>query len=232
MRIYNICLLTLFLIFPLGSAFGGESGPRIEFTEQSGHLGKMFSGNTSSFTFHFRNSGNQTLVIEEIKASCGCTQVTPSTRELPPGKTGEIIVVFDSHWFSGNVEKHVAVHTNDSRNPVVTLALSAEVDPVIEITPRDVDFGIIRISRTDAAQLSKLVVVEDLLHSGLEVESVNTNKPFLKGQVEEVKGDQTWIKVELIPGTYRGYFQGLVKISTSSKLYPTIYAIARGEVKD
>lgn len=220
------------MAFSLVFAPDTQAEPRIVFPELSGNLGKMLSGSFAEHRFAFRNEGDQLLLITDTKASCGCTQVTPSERNVPPGKSGEILVVFDSHWFSGMVEKHVEVHTNDPRNPVVTLTLEADVSPVIEVNPRDLDFGVIQMTKTKDTLFSKHIVVKDLIRSGLEVKSLNTNKPFLKAQVEESNDYQVWIKVQLIPGKYRGFFQGLVKISTNSDAYPTLYVITRGEVQD
>ena len=209
-----------------------QAEPRIVFPELSGNLGKMLSGSVAEHRFTFRNEGDQPLLITDTRASCGCTQVTPSERNVPPGESGEILVVFDSHWFSGIVEKHVEVHTNDLRNQVVTLTIEADVSPVIEVNPRDLDFGVIQMTKTKDTLFNKYIVVKDLIRSGLEVKSVDTNKPFLEAQVEESKDYQIWIKVQLIPGQYRGFFQGLVKITTNSGAYPTLFAIARGEVQD
>jgi hypothetical protein len=43
-------------------------------------------------TFHLRNVTGRTVVIEELRQSCGCTDVRASTRTIEPGRTVDIAV--------------------------------------------------------------------------------------------------------------------------------------------
>ncbi len=47
--------------------------------------------------YTFTNSGDQPLLINDIKVSCSCTKFTYPKKPVPPGGKGTIHVTFDTH---------------------------------------------------------------------------------------------------------------------------------------
>jgi hypothetical protein len=76
------------------------------------YLGRIKEGDSISYTFHFRNKGNQPLLISSVNASCGCTTPKWSKNLVQPGKKGFIKVTFDSHGKEGKVQKTVTAYAN------------------------------------------------------------------------------------------------------------------------
>ena len=94
----------------------------VEFAETRHDYGVIEQGEKVSHIFTFTNTGNEPLILSNVKPSCGCT--TPSwTREpIAPGSTGEIHVEFDSKGKMGKQTKTVTVTANtDPAKTVLTI---------------------------------------------------------------------------------------------------------------
>jgi hypothetical protein len=119
------------LLFLGGSVFA-DKGPRIKFKEESKDFGKMNQGKVLTHIFVFKNEGDENLVIERVKTSCGCTAALLSKKEIAPGAEGEIKVTYNTRGFEGKNTKYIDVESNDPVQPHQRLSVSVE----IEIPPR------------------------------------------------------------------------------------------------
>ena len=75
-------------------------------------FGKINDGEKAEFSFRFKNTGKNALIVSSATASCGCT--VPEKPEAPvrPGETGVIKVVFNSQGRVGEVHKVVNITSN------------------------------------------------------------------------------------------------------------------------
>lgn len=89
--------------------------------------GEVLEGQTVEYRFKLRNEGKSDLVIESVKASCGCTAVEPTEKVLKPGQETEIVARFDSRGRTGLQHKTITVETNDPVNGRAILHLKANV---------------------------------------------------------------------------------------------------------
>ncbi|MGI6340168.1 MAG: DUF1573 domain-containing protein [Bacteroidales bacterium] len=104
-----------------------ESGKaEISFQEYEHDFGKVKEGEKVACVFSFCNTGEGSLVIESVSASCGCTVPKYDKKPVPPGKNGMIEVAFNTAGRSGIQTKTVTVRSN-AGTPVVILKLTAEV---------------------------------------------------------------------------------------------------------
>jgi hypothetical protein len=103
------------------------NAPRIEFDELEFDGGEIIEGTLLQHRFHFRNKGKSNLVIESVKASCGCTATEPEKKILAPGESSYITVTFNSAGKMGLQHKTVTVYTNDPKNPTITLHMRCNV---------------------------------------------------------------------------------------------------------
>jgi hypothetical protein len=81
------------------------------------------------------NTGNSTLLVEEISTSCGCTTATLEPMQLAPGATGTLHIAFDSgaHGpeLTGPLVRQIFINSNDPEQPEVTVELAANVTPPV-----------------------------------------------------------------------------------------------------
>ena len=121
----KIIVLTAFFITV--SALCAQ-GPQIEFQEDSVNFGRVAKQTTVKHVFKFKNSGDSVLYINDIVAGCSCTGTLVSDKSVQPGATGELEV----NLYTGKVEmklfKSVYVYSNDPKNGIVILNMTAFVD--------------------------------------------------------------------------------------------------------
>lgn len=142
MKNNRLFLVLSFVIFAVGctSSNGADSEERrtsyaefiddpteISFEKMEYDFGTAKEGDQVRYTYKFKNTGDKTLILINVKGSCGCTVPEDwPTNPIEPGGTGEIKVVFDSQGRVGNVRKNVRVEANT--NPTMNiLSLSGVV---------------------------------------------------------------------------------------------------------
>lgn len=77
-------------------------------------------------TFTVTNKGTKPLIIQDVKASCGCTTPVKPEKPILPGKSDKIEVGFKPNS-TGEVEKTVTITANT--DPQVTIVkVKAQVD--------------------------------------------------------------------------------------------------------
>ncbi len=72
--------------------------------------------------FSFTNTGKVPLILNDVKASCGCTTPEWTKEPVLPGKNGTIRVTFNPKNRPGSFSKTIQVNSNADL-PVVTLAI-------------------------------------------------------------------------------------------------------------
>jgi hypothetical protein len=93
--------------------------PIIQFDQTEHDFGIILQGEKVSYTFKYKNIGNSDLIINNARASCGCTVPHYSREPIAPGQTGEIEVVFDSGNRSGKQTKTITVWSNCQPNQTI-----------------------------------------------------------------------------------------------------------------
>jgi hypothetical protein len=89
--------------------------------------------------FKFKNTGNDTLTIEDIDKSCGCTPFLLEKNEFAPGESGTLRVNYITDTQYGPTTKELTVFSNDAENPEVTLAIKATIKAKIDYNPKSLD---------------------------------------------------------------------------------------------
>jgi Protein of unknown function (DUF1573) len=88
-------------------------------------------------TVVFKNVGNDTLIIKNVKPTCGCTTAPLKKDELAPGEETTIDITLKlSSKRGGPVTKSIKITTNDPDNPLQTLLLKANVFQPLELKPK------------------------------------------------------------------------------------------------
>tara|TARA_Y100000766_G_C18888171_1_gene597005 strand:+ start:1228 stop:1611 length:384 start_codon:yes stop_codon:yes gene_type:complete len=72
-----------------------------------------------------KNTGNEPLIINSCKASCGCTVPNCPTTKIAPGNLSEIKVIYDTKRI-GVFNKTVTIKSN-AINSIVYLKINGEV---------------------------------------------------------------------------------------------------------
>jgi hypothetical protein len=76
------------------------------------NFGKVTDGENVVFSYRFRNTGKNPLIVSSATASCGCTVPEKPEEPIKPGETGFLKIVFNSKGRVGEVHKEVNVVSN------------------------------------------------------------------------------------------------------------------------
>ncbi|SRR5581483_10729049 len=140
-----------------------QGAPKIQFDQTVYDFGKTSQVETVSGVFKFKNAGDGVLKVEPPKPSCGCTVAELKPDTLPPGATGELAFTLNLGPSKTQLEKHIAVLSNDPQTPEVSLTIKVDYTPLYDIQPvtlaSDLAFGMntidqfTTITRTDGQPL-------------------------------------------------------------------------------
>jgi outer membrane biosynthesis protein TonB len=82
------------------------------FNKKEHDFGVINPDSKVDYTFKFKNTGKEDLVISNAQGSCGCTIPEYPKEAIKPGESGKIKVSFNSAGKSGNQQKSVTITAN------------------------------------------------------------------------------------------------------------------------
>lgn len=115
-------LASLLLVVICLAGFAQEAeepmtGPKIYFVETSFNFGDITQGDKVEHTFEFENTGNEPLILSDVRTTCGCTAPEWPREPVVPGGKSKIKVVFNSAGKMGMQNKVITVMSNAVNNP-------------------------------------------------------------------------------------------------------------------
>ncbi|MEO8405457.1 MAG: DUF1573 domain-containing protein [Chitinophagaceae bacterium] len=90
-------------------------------------LGKTKEGTVVDISYRFKNTGDKKLIIEDVRAGCGCTIPEKPEQPFAPGEQGVIRAKFNSAGKLGNNDKYVTVVANTKPDKETVLHFKVEV---------------------------------------------------------------------------------------------------------
>ena len=223
MKRINGVLGLLCIIFITLSLNIAAVGPDISFEKTTVDFGTVQGGTILKYTFKYKNTGDQPLVITKLQAPCGCTAVQKTAGSVPPGEWGEIQAQINTQGFRNKIEKYIYVDTNVSHMPRITLVVNAVVIYDLDIVPSEfIPFYNVK---------SKQVVTKEVKIVNSTSNPITLSKPVIKGvdsklftvSVEELKkGMEYKVKVNFTAPEKSGNYGGEISIGTDNKNKPEI----------
>jgi hypothetical protein len=158
--------------------------------------------------FTFRNRGEGTLRLYEAIASCGCAAVMPDRREIPPGESGEIKIVFRSGSYVGLQHKTISLRTNDPARSVSVLHMKADVKPLFLFDPPMLNLGELKRGESVVRE----VEIRETQGRPFTVESIQSTHQYVKAEALPAGADGGAVRrlrvslvAEGIPGAFVGH---------------------------
>ena len=110
MRHRVLFFIVLFAISTIG--FAQEKG-KFNFEEETFDFGNIKEENGSvEHKFVFTNTGNAPLIIQGVRASCGCTTPAWSKEPIPPGDEGFVTAKYNPKNRPGSFRKSLSITSN------------------------------------------------------------------------------------------------------------------------
>lgn len=101
-------------------------GPEIEFEKVVHDYGDVPFNGDGTCEFRFTNTGNEPLLVQKPKSSCGCTIPSWPNEPILPGESDVIKVTYRTNR-AGNINKTVTVTSNALKNSTVVLRIKGRV---------------------------------------------------------------------------------------------------------
>ena len=117
-----------------------ENGPEIEFEKLVHDYGEVQYNGNGECEFRFTNTGNEPLILQKPKSSCGCTVPTWPKEPILPGESDVIKVTYKTTTV-GTINKSITVTSNAKTNATVVLRIKGNVLPQPTETLPEKDFG-------------------------------------------------------------------------------------------
>jgi len=209
------------MIICLTQAAAAIAAPQIAVDRPIYDFGSISQGAKVEHTFVIRNKGDAALTIKSVRPSCGCTAATTSASVIAPGKTGEIKASFNSANYSGAVNKTVTVDSNDAKAPSSILNLKGTVIENIQITPKQLNLGQVKIDATKKAT----VTVSNRGSKPLNLTTVKSTLPQIAATADKKllkPGESGTLQVSITPRKGDRLLSGYLSIMTDNPAKPEI----------
>ena len=107
---------------------GNVRGPLIRVEPASFDFGAVVAGKVLRKEFRLRNAGDQPLLLQRVRTSCGCTVGKLARTTLEPGASTSLVVSLTTGSNRGHLVKSVVVPSNDPKTPLLEIRIEATVE--------------------------------------------------------------------------------------------------------
>lgn len=213
------CLITI--LFLLMTVVPAWSAPQVTAEALEYDFGEVIQGDKVDYTFRFRNSGDELLVIESVHSSCGCTAALLSSKQIAPGDMGEIKTTFDSSNFRNTIHKTITMTTNDPESATVKFLIKGQVKEELALNPARVSFG----KLAPGAQVEQLVAIKNSSKKTITLEQPRATNPDIQASLDRTilePGEQAELKVTAQVPEDAKRLSGYVMILTNYEKVPKL----------
>lgn len=211
--LYAITVIWLVMLFNIGFAQGQA---KITFEKTEHNFGSfMEAAGVQTTTFKFKNTGTVPLILNNVRASCGCTTPKWTRDPIAPNGSGEITVSYDPKNRPGAFTKSITVGSN-AENSTVNLTITGQVEQrektLAEKYPREIGTLRAETNHISFAQLKQNAVETK------ELELVNDTEKPVKVELQTVPAH---LKVKVEPETIPAKGRGKMSVTYDAKLADT-----------
>lgn len=184
--------------------------PQIKLENPSVDFGQVGPGSSSKAEFKFTNVGKQTLKIDHVQSTCGCTVPQLDKKEYVEGESGAVSVTFQAPVTKGAVAKHLYIISNDPANPKAELEIKAEVTVKVEVSPESVE---LRFDKPNAGMPE--ITIKSLDNLEFSIKSVTIPNNVMKVAFDPAQKATSFVlKPEVDVKLLDTYTTGAIQITT------------------
>ncbi|MES2308414.1 MAG: DUF1573 domain-containing protein [Verrucomicrobiota bacterium] len=162
--------------------------------------------------YPFKNTGNQSVTIKDIRTCCECTSAKLEKKMYAPGESGKVTLVFKTAGKTGIQEKHAVITTDGKSEPDV-IFLKGKISNIYDyifVTPQS-----LRWERNEKRS-SKIIQIEIFDKDCIsQANLMKISSDLFKFQIK--KEEKTNIQIEIIPPQDLKPHKGIIKMPFSLK---------------
>ena len=194
-------------------------------------LDTLYRGEIVERTVTLKNTGNLPLIIQSVKASCGCTGTLVSRDSIPPGGSGTIVITFNSKNFVGRVQKKVTVYSNAQNSRATVIDFTATVVQEIVLEPVQFWFKDADVGKANTATIAlRNEGTDDLTLKGYTTRLEGFTLQFPTHPLSP--GEEIQLVAEYTPKEAASVIAEAVFLQTSSSRQSELYIPIFGNAKD
>ena len=193
------------------------------------NFGDVVQGDKISYTFRFKNNGDELLEITSVSSSCGCTAALLSSKRIAPGDMGEIKATFDSSRFRGAVSKTISMKTNSPDHSQVQFKLKGIVKELLSISTNRISWN----WATSGLTAQSTVVIKNQSQQKIVLQEATSTSPQVTAVLDKLElapGEKATLNVSgsLAAGEER--LNGYLLVSTDFKPMPQLRISVSGRL--
>jgi hypothetical protein len=194
-----------FAIVRLARGPGSDGGLTVE-GPAAYDFGVLDEGVQIVHEFKLRNTGKSEVIIQDVSASCSCTEATISSRNIAPNASAVVTVAYRGRSIATRDAADVAIVSSDAIHPLIHLTLTGWIRLAVFWTPPGITF-----SGATGAKLEKDVVFRSD-HSHLKIlNPICSSDRIMASLVRDYDG-RYLCHVELSPDCPAGNWTESVKL--------------------
>lgn len=194
-------------------------------------LGSIYRGAVVERKVMLKNIGSDTLVVSRVDPSCGCTGTVVSNDHITAGKTGTLLITFNSKNFTGPVHKSVTINSNATDEPRTIVEFTATVIDEIVLAPPQLWFKNAEVGKAAVLTLSiKNGGKDDLKLTGYRTQLQGFALKFPSEAI--APGKTAEVIAEFTPARVIPVIGDAVFLGTNNPRQPEIYIPIYGNAKE
>lgn len=191
-------------------------------------LGDVYEGRIITRDVILKNTGSDTLLIDSLRTSCGCTVAKLGSKIIPPAGRTTMLLSFDTNDLVGKFKRRIFIKTNDPSRRETVLTFGMNIVAVIEVVPRYISFGKVQLNQ----KVEKIIRLQNDLNDTIRILNYKTDEPQISLHMRDrvIKpNNSVELEVTLVT-TKPGKLLGEVAVRTNNKLKPDVKISYIGEV--
>jgi len=192
-------------------------------------LGKVYEGRTIRHEFMLRNPGTDTLRIDSVRTSCGCTIARLPSQRIAPDRQLTLSVSFDTKDITGAFTRQIFINTNDPSEGRAVISCGMDIRPVIRVEPRYISFGRLRTGDEER----KTVRLRNALSVPVRILKYTASDPQLSLRLSTrllAPGETALLEVAL-RAARPGRLLGQLELRTDTSLKPVLKISYTGRIR-
>jgi hypothetical protein len=181
-------------------------------------FGELYFG-VAKRTLTIRNDGQDTLILSNVSASCGCTGTLMSNDHILPHDSGALSITFNTKNISGQAEKAVTLDTNDPDQKKIRIIFTANVTGVLDLQPEYLYYQ----TRLDST-VTQTVTIKNKGTSVLHLLSATSSADNISLKFSQTKiepAEVATLTATLTPKA-KGTFRANIEIKTDNPKLPVV----------
>ncbi len=209
--------MSLMVVLSLCFSTFAITQPKIAISNEVIDLGVIYSGAIKTGRYIVKNIGDQSLRINSVQPSCGCTTAKRPEDWIRPGQTDTIEIQFNSTGFRDKVEKYISIESNDPISKSLTVKLIGEIREELQPTSMSSTLwlGTVPLGK----QAEQTMTFKNISDRPISIKNISTSSPTVKVKADQkpiAPGRETTIVVTVTPDK-AGYNNEQIVLETDSK---------------